>query len=143
MNQADIANPAFLKELAAAAEGMATGNLNHADVRCYWDIHYRALELLKNAAPQVGSASSEDIPAAIASGALSYIGSTPNGRVNCQWVADDDGVYHTGCVNAFTFIDAGPKENHMKFCCYCGGNLVESILRGKHHEQTTPRVLGL
>ena len=48
----------------------------------------------------------------------------PSARATkCAWTPDDDGVYHTGCDNAFTFIDAGPKENQMEFCCYCGGTL--------------------
>lgn len=42
----------------------------------------------------------------------------------CEWEPDDDGVYWTTCGNGFTFIDAGPKENSMNFCCYCAGKLV-------------------
>ena len=41
----------------------------------------------------------------------------------CKWTPDDDGIYQTKCGEAFTFIDAGPKENNMKFCCYCGGSI--------------------
>lgn len=41
----DIIRPRFLEQLADAAKGMATGNLNLPDVRCYWTIHYAALEL--------------------------------------------------------------------------------------------------
>ena len=47
----------------------------------------------------------------------------PSAIAACKWEADDDGVYQTGCGEAFTFIDAGPKENNMKFCCYCGGTM--------------------
>ena len=46
------------------------------------------------------------------------------GVAQCEWKPDDDGVYWTTCGNAFTFIDAGPKENKMAHCCYCGGKLV-------------------
>ena len=42
----------------------------------------------------------------------------------CEWLQDDDGIYHSFCGDAFTFFDGGPKENSMKFCCYCGGKLV-------------------
>jgi hypothetical protein len=38
----------------------------------------------------------------------------------CCWKPDDDGVWATDCGQEFVFIDAGPKENHMRFCCYCG-----------------------
>lgn len=38
----------------------------------------------------------------------------------CRWEADEDGVYHTDCGEDFVFIDSGPKENHIQFCCYCG-----------------------
>lgn len=43
----------------------------------------------------------------------------------CHWKPDQDGVYWTTCGNAFTFIDAGPSANKMKFCCYCGGTMSE------------------
>ena len=46
MEQTDIINPDFLSTLAKASSGMASGNLNIADVRCYWAIHYAATELL-------------------------------------------------------------------------------------------------
>ena len=47
MIQTDIIRPRFLEQLADAAKGMATGNLNPRDAYCYWDIHYRAIELLE------------------------------------------------------------------------------------------------
>lgn len=46
-------------------------------------------------------------------------------RGECAWTTDEDGVFYTRCGEAFTFIDAGPKENGMKWCCYCGGTLKE------------------
>lgn len=42
----------------------------------------------------------------------------------CTWTEDDNGVYNTSCDESFIFIDAGPTENEMKFCCYCGKPLV-------------------
>lgn len=44
----------------------------------------------------------------------------------CAWTPDDDGIYHTTCGNAFTFIDAGPQENKMGYCCYCGKGLLSA-----------------
>ena len=41
----------------------------------------------------------------------------------CTWKGDDDGVYSTGCDNAFQFEVDGPTENNFKFCPYCGKEL--------------------
>lgn len=41
----------------------------------------------------------------------------------CAWTEDDDGVWQTGCGNAFFFDTDGPIENKQKFCGYCGGEL--------------------
>lgn len=39
----------------------------------------------------------------------------------CTWSEDDDGVWSTGCDNAFILTEGGtPKEHEMNFCCYCG-----------------------
>lgn len=38
----------------------------------------------------------------------------------CRWAEDDDGGWETSCGHAFEFIEFGPTENGMKFCCYCG-----------------------
>ena len=46
-------------------------------------------------------------------------------KKECRWTEDDDGIWQTDCGEAFTFIDAGPKENSMRYCCYCGKQLVE------------------
>ena len=42
----------------------------------------------------------------------------------CRWVEDDEAIWNTDCDNEFVFIDSGPKENSMRFCCYCGKPLV-------------------
>ena len=39
---------------------------------------------------------------------------------------DDDRIYNTACGKTFFFGDGGPKENEMKFCCYCGKVIKES-----------------
>jgi len=46
----------------------------------------------------------------------------------CLWteVSDDwDIHWDTACHHVFCFIEASPKENGMKFCCYCGKKLRE------------------
>lgn len=42
----------------------------------------------------------------------------------CDWVEDEEGNWFTGCGNAFTFNDGGPRENGAKFCAYCGARLI-------------------
>jgi hypothetical protein len=41
-------------------------------------------------------------------------------REACPWTPDDDGVYHTGCGNAFFFDTGTADENRAHFCQYCG-----------------------
>ncbi len=46
----------------------------------------------------------------------------------CNWTLDSteyDDHYETECGNAFIMTEGTPKENEMKFCCYCGKKLVE------------------
>lgn len=43
---------------------------------------------------------------------------------SCHWTQDEDGIYHTGCGNAFTFDSGTAAENRAKFCQYCGGDLI-------------------
>lgn len=38
----------------------------------------------------------------------------------CAWREDEDGTWETDCGQAFVFVDDGPVENGMKYCCYCG-----------------------
>ncbi len=47
MNQTDIIDKTFLRQLADAALGMVTSNLNVPDVRSYFAIYCAALELLE------------------------------------------------------------------------------------------------
>jgi len=45
----------------------------------------------------------------------------PPDDAHCVWAVDDfDGSYDTSCGNKFQFTDAGPEENGMVYCCYCG-----------------------
>jgi hypothetical protein len=43
----------------------------------------------------------------------------------CTWIKDSDGNWETGCGEIFTFTDAGPSENAIKFCGYCGKRIQE------------------
>jgi len=44
----------------------------------------------------------------------------------CGWKQNwEEGYYETLCGHLFTFIDGGPTENHMKFCCYCGKPIIQ------------------
>lgn len=53
----------------------------------------------------------------------------------CVWAEDFDGEYDTTCQQAFMFIDGSPSENQMKFCCYCGKELVEKRWRYPHGDE--------
>ena len=44
----------------------------------------------------------------------------------CRWQQDADGIYQTGCGEAFFFDTGSAEENRAKFCQYCGGNLIVS-----------------
>ncbi len=46
----------------------------------------------------------------------------------CVWSEDSDGNWESGCGEMFVFNDGTPKENKMKFCCYCGSLLEESMI---------------
>ena len=43
----------------------------------------------------------------------------------CKWTQDaDDGSWDTDCGEKFCIEERTPKENGMRFCCYCGAELV-------------------
>ncbi len=49
----------------------------------------------------------------------------------CKWHKngyhwEDHGYWETNCDNIFQFNNGGPKDNHFKFCPYCGG-LIEEV----------------
>lgn len=43
-------------------------------------------------------------------------------KETCIWEQHEDSdVQYCGCgKNLFEFFEGGPKENHFKFCPYCG-----------------------
>ena len=62
----------------------------------------------------------------------------------CGWNSDDDGTYHTGCGQLFVLNDGTPRENGMRFCCYCGGGLRQGKLYPPSRQaKTTPKHGGL
>ena len=48
----------------------------------------------------------------------------------CEWNHDEDNIFYTSCKNSFQLSnDATPKENEMKYCCYCGEEIEGGIKR--------------
>ncbi len=44
----------------------------------------------------------------------------------CAWTRDIDPDFEswdTSCGEKFQFTEGGPRENKMRFCCYCGALL--------------------
>lgn len=48
---------------------------------------------------------------------------------HCEWTADDDGNWDTSCGEKFIILHGTPRENDMRFCCYCGDRLRERTRR--------------
>lgn len=46
----------------------------------------------------------------------------------CSWIVDEYGIWHTDCDKMFVINEGGPIDNGMKYCCYCGKELVEDEL---------------
>lgn len=46
----------------------------------------------------------------------------------CKWEQDntESDAWNTSCGNAWLLTEGTPKDNDMKFCPYCGGNLVQA-----------------
>ena len=50
----------------------------------------------------------------------------------CEWTDDEDGVWHTGCGNAFVLDPYGtPAEHGMTYCPYCGRE-IRAVLFGEY-----------
>lgn len=48
------------------------------------------------------------------------------GKVVCVWTEDGSySCWETGCGQSFCLEDGTPKDNSMKFCCFCGEKLRE------------------
>ena len=48
----------------------------------------------------------------------------------CTWSQNKNGVYETECGKKYEFVNDGPIENGIAFCCYCGKKLVEERMVG-------------
>lgn len=44
----------------------------------------------------------------------------------CIWI-NEEWCYETECGESFVITNGTPHDNGMKFCCYCGGNLIEEV----------------
>jgi len=38
----------------------------------------------------------------------------------CRWTQDEDGVWQTSCGGSYEIIEGTPRDNKMRFCCFCG-----------------------
>lgn len=38
----------------------------------------------------------------------------------CEWREDWEGTWETACGDSSVFEEAGPEENGVRFCWYCG-----------------------
>lgn len=47
----------------------------------------------------------------------------------CIWEYNSDkfgeDTWQTSCGNSFILLEGVPNDNKMKYCCYCGGSLIE------------------
>jgi hypothetical protein len=53
----------------------------------------------------------------------------------CTWTYDPDGYWQTQCGDQFCFSEGGPTENRVKFCHYCGREMVESVYANQADEE--------
>ena len=47
-------------------------------------------------------------------------------KEQCGWTreSEDSDTWATGCGEYFTINEGTPKDNQMKFCCYCGKEII-------------------
>jgi hypothetical protein len=74
----------------------------------------------------------DDLHAAFKLADGQVINACPSGRGNevCHWTLTpnpDYEVWETDCGEGYQLVEGGPKDNDMRFCCYCGKTLVEQI----------------
>lgn len=55
----------------------------------------------------------------------------------CTWTNDDpeSNFWVTECGKSFEVNDGTPLENDMRFCCFCGGELIEEIITKDDEEE--------
>ncbi|UVK80772.1 hypothetical protein LOY46_14360 [Pseudomonas sichuanensis] len=67
-----------------------------------------------------------DYAAAAIADALSA-SAEPSAPSSCTWTYNDDSfAWDTTCSESFLLMDDGPKENCMKFCCYCSKPIIQA-----------------
>ncbi len=54
-------------------------------------------------------------------------------KVDCTWTKGTDG-WLTACSHIFYLTDGSPSQHEMKYCCYCGGPLIE-VPETEEHEK--------
>ena len=42
----------------------------------------------------------------------------------CRWTQNEEGYWETDCKNSFVIEEGTPRENRMRYCCYCGATLL-------------------
>lgn len=47
----------------------------------------------------------------------------------CVWTENEDGYWETKCGEEFILETGTPKENEMKFCCFCGKKLKQVVYK--------------
>ncbi len=43
----------------------------------------------------------------------------------CEWKGYEFNTHDTSCGKSFAIMEGTPKDNGMKFCCYCGNKIKE------------------
>lgn len=55
-----------------------------------------------------------------------------NNKDKCLWKQDEDGAWDLSCGERYEITEGTPRENHMKFCCYCGKRIRQKSYRYGH-----------
>jgi len=45
----------------------------------------------------------------------------------CNWQETEEGHWQTSCGEAFMLDEGTPWENRMRYCCYCGDPLEQTL----------------
>lgn len=56
-------------------------------------------------------------------------------KKSCTWKLHKNGpwvdeVWATECDNDFIMADGTPTENEFKWCCFCGGRIIDEVVVG-------------
>lgn len=54
----------------------------------------------------------------------------------CTWVYDEwEDAWNTTCGEKFQLTEGTPKDNGMKYCCYCGSEIGEGEWNVRHSDE--------